>query len=95
MPRVYTRQFGNGLIEAMAWHRPHATLRQKVSVDSRKTDQEVFSSLPLGDIWSDANLVDVYIYIYLRQGSKEKVPNSWELAMMKLDRELGSRGIHV
>ena len=93
MPRVYTRQFGTGLIEAMAWHRPHATLRQKVSVDSRKTDQEVFSSLPLGDIWSDANLVDVYTY--LRRGSEEKAPNSWELAMMKLDHELGSRGSHV
>lgn len=93
VPRVYTERFGVSLLEALAWHRPQATLRQKVRVDSKKTDQEIFVSLDLGDIWPDADLFQVYAY--LRRGSKQVVPNSWETTMMNLDGELGNLGLHV
>ena len=81
------------LLEVLAWHRHQATLRQKARVDSKKTDQEIFVSLDLGDIWPDADLFQVYAY--LRPGFKQVVPSSWETTMMNLDGELGNLGLHV
>lgn len=40
-------------------------LRQKRPVDTNLSDKELFESLPLGDVWRDANLADCYRYLRL------------------------------
>ena len=42
-----------------------------------------FKALPLGDIWRDAELPEVYHY--LRHSTKPKIPASWEVAMEAFD----------
>ena len=45
-----------------------------------------FKALPLGDIWRDAELPEVYHY--LRHSTKPRIPASWEVAMEAFDMEL-------
>jgi len=71
----------------MSFHRPRPTLRQKIRIDPRKTDAQLFGELPVGDVWEDAKLVDVYKY--LRSGCYDKIPDSWHDVMAEFDRELG------
>ena len=78
LSRVYTREFGQSLVDAFAFHRPRPTLRQKPHVSPQKTDLRIFSGLDLKETWVDAALVDVYIYI--RGGTTNKVSNSWDTA---------------
>lgn len=87
--RVYTKQFGRNLIDAVSYHRVRPTLRQKVPLDPRATDVELFTQLELGDVWDDADLISVYRY--LRRSAP--VPNTWEDAMYKFDAELAARGL--
>lgn len=88
-PRAYTKQFGYNLIDAASRHRPCPTIRQKVPIDPKATDVQLFSQLDLGDVWEDADLVSVYKY--LRQGVT--VPDTWQLPLAKLDNELSLRGL--
>ena len=89
-PRIYTREFGQSLMQALKLHRPHPTLRQKKHICPRKTDLELFNELPVDDPWNDACLVDVYKY--LRGGTENMVPSTWETAMATLDSELALLG---
>lgn len=68
-------------------------MRQKKHVCPRKTDLEIFSELHVQDLWEDACLEEAYIYI--RRGTKEHVPSSWETAMASLDSELASMGYQI
>lgn len=64
-------------------------MRQKVPVDPKATDVQLFAQLELGDVWEDADIVSVYKY--LRQGVT--VPDTWQLNLAKLDHELSLRGL--
>ena len=64
-------------------------MRQKISLDPRSTDVELFSQQPLGDVWGDAELIS--IYQYLRRGAR--IPDSWDAAIAKFDNELSSHGL--
>ena len=77
------------MVEAAAQHRPSATMRQKVSLDPKSTDVQIFQNLDLRDVWADADLVSVYKY--LRQGVS--VPDTWHEAMAQLDAELTAKGL--
>ena len=90
---MYTQQFGESLIEAFKMHRPRRTLRQKVEVDPRATDVELFGGLPFNDLWEDASLLEVYSY--LRCGGKDKIPDTWVSTMNKFDEDLALLGLHV
>ena len=68
-----------------AW-RLQPTLRNKVEVSAGLTDQELFKALPLGDIWLDAELPEVYHY--LRRSTKPRIPASWEAAIEAFEMEL-------
>lgn len=46
--------------------------------------------MQLDDCWDDAKLVPVYIY--LRRGTRDHIPDSWIAAMSNMDTELVSRG---
>ena len=85
-------QFGLALRDGMNSWRLQPTLRNKVELPPGLTDQELFKALPLGDIWRDAELPDVYFY--LRCSSKPRIPASWEKAMHAFDLELGEQ-LHV
>ena len=39
-------------------------LRVRVCLDGGLTDRELFSRLPLGDRWDDANMTEVFEYLY-------------------------------
>ena len=58
-------------------------MSQKVDLDPRQTDLEIFQSLELGDLWSDAGLVETYVY--LRNSKKASIPDSWEHEFRALD----------
>jgi len=66
--------------------RPEPHLRQKKEVNLNLSDKEIFQSMPLGDVWQDANLIEVYRY--LRKFKKNVVPQSWESVFDDLDAEL-------
>ena len=70
----------------MTTWRPQPKLRQKKQIDSKMTDLEIFLDLDVGDIWSDAGLVDVYRYA--RKLKPETVPKCWQSAMEQLDSQL-------
>ena len=61
-------------------------MRQKVQVDGSKTDQELFKELPLGDLWQDAALPSVYLY--LLRGRTLVIPDAWYDTMMDLKKEM-------
>ena len=92
LPRVYSYQFGQSLMEAMKWHRPQPTMRHKVKVNPRATDLELFQNLPLHDVWEDAQLV--MVYRYLRNGHV-KIPKTWESTICELDADLVSLGFQI
>ena len=86
--RVYPVGFGEGLYDIMgSWH-PQPTLRQKKEVPQRSSDLDLFRSMRVDDLWSDAQLVDVYRY--LRTNKHLKLPDSWHDAMRDFDHELAS-----
>lgn len=66
--------------------RPEPRLRQKKEVNLNLSDKEIFQSMPLGDVWQDANLIEVYRY--LRKFKKNVVPQSWESVFDDLNAEL-------
>ena len=66
--------------------RPEPHLRQKKEVNLGLSDKEVFQSMPLGDVWEDAKLPEVYRY--LRKNKKHVIPKSWESVFDDFDAEL-------
>ena len=41
----------------------HGDLRVRVVPDRSKTDQDLFAALPIGDIWSEADLKPVFDFL--------------------------------
>ena len=70
-----------------SWH-CQPRLRQKKTVDTSKSDRELFEELPLDDVWEDAKLVDVYFY--LRASKKTRIPDTWVRVFEELDTQLAS-----
>ncbi|CAE7353547.1 unnamed protein product [Symbiodinium sp. CCMP2456] len=65
---------------------PGRTLRQKVLINTKLTDRELFERLPLGDVWSDAGLADVFMYML--QSHSLNIPDSWLDTMMDFKSQL-------
>ena len=61
-------------------------MRQKVEVDGSKSDHELFKELPLGDLWKDAGLASVCLYLI--RGRSLVIPDAWHDTMMDLKKEL-------
>ena len=63
-------------------------MRQKAHVAAGCTDRELFCSLELGDMWPDAELAELWAYLY---GNKKlSVPPSWQATMAHFNQELAS-----
>eukprot|EP00439_Symbiodinium_sp_Y106_P061660 s1281_g9.t1 len=90
LKRSYSRAFGKKILELWQQERtaeqPRLCMRQKVHIDSGMTDKEVFESLPLGDTWPDAEMVQVWAYLY--KNKKLIVPSSWQSVMDSFNSEL-------
>ena len=51
------------------------------AVDFSESDRENFEKYPTGDLWDDASLIDVVLYIWKYKGLS--IPDSWVNTMEK------------
>ena len=87
LPRTYCRGFCEklcDLYEDRGLHRPD--LRHKYPVDLGKSDKDLFAELPMGDIWIDAKLHQVWVYLFTNR--RLKVPDSWHDVIWKFHHDL-------
>ncbi|CAE7757411.1 unnamed protein product [Symbiodinium pilosum] len=86
----YSRVFGKRILELWDEERastqPRLCLRQKTQVSQDLTDRELFSSLQLGDTWPDAELVQVWCYLY--NNKNLMIPPTWQATMDAFHSEL-------
>ena len=61
-------------------------MRQKVPIAASMTDKEIFRTLPLGDTWPDAEMVELWAYLF--QNKKLMVPAGWQAIMEEFNQEL-------
>ena len=66
--RMYTPDFARNLMKAYnAWCAKPAAERGDVrvrrSVDTKRTDRELFEAMPLGDPWLESSIHEVYFYL--------------------------------
>ena len=66
--RIYTAEFGRNLQKCYdSWcalpAKDRADLRVRRSVDATKTDKELFEEYPLGDLWIESGIHEVYFYL--------------------------------
>lgn len=60
--------------------------RSKTGPSLVQSDREIFESLPLGDPWHDAQMLEVWNYLW--NHPKLEIPCSWLESMKTFDREL-------
>ena len=65
--------------------KPIPTLRQKYEM-KYDNDLQLFQSLALGDTWPDAQLRDVYLYLW--SNKKLSIPQAWKKTMIEFTQEL-------
>lgn len=87
--RSYPRGLGECLLEC--WEQLNGwkiqiDLRQKKKLDPRKTDLQLFSELPLGDPWVDAQVPGLFCYLYASQSLR--VPSEWQCEMDSMHVEM-------
>lgn len=71
-------------IHGVASRRPRLDLRQKLPINPRHTDLQIFRSLPVGDPWVDAQLPSVFLYLH----KIANVPDGWHAPMDSLREEM-------
>ena len=69
-------------------------MRQKIKLDPKMTDLQLFNSLELGDPWVDARLPS--LLLYLLKNPKLTIPDGWQKTMnqMKADMEQFVTSMH-
>lgn len=60
---------------------PRKDLRSKVPADPQRTDRELFMAMPPDDLWIDAALPEVLLY--LADNQHLEIPPSWHGCMTK------------
>ena len=86
--RHYPKGFGHALARIFQSHPLLADLRGKPEVNSRATDRELFEQQPLGDLWWDAELPQVFFY--LLQNKNLQIPDSWLSTMKNFQEEVSA-----
>ena len=87
--RAYPVRFAQKLHQLHQEHTPdaHLPLRQKDLVNANMlSDRELFSNMPLGDVWVDAHLPTLYLYLF--ENPNLKISDSWLAPMMELKDQL-------
>lgn len=86
LSRHYPKDFGVAVASLVAKQPPVADLRNKQHVDPMLTDRELFSTMPMENVWWDAKLPQ--LYWYLRQFPTLSIPESWSSAIQQFEQEL-------
>ena len=86
-PRHYPTGLGKSLhkIHTNLENTPVACLRQKYDIP-QASDVTIFTSLPMGDIWQDAKLQDVFWYLI--HNKRLQVPPLWVEPLRAFKEEL-------
>lgn len=58
-------------------------VQEKINVDPAQSDQKVFSRMPMGDTWDDAESATFFF-----NSSGTKIPDSWYSWMKEFSRDL-------
>lgn len=86
--RAYPEGLGIHLLRA--WNDfkdlPRECMRQKVTLDTKATDRELFTALEMGDIWAEAEVAQVWAYLY--RNSYLSVPDSWQTTLAEFNATL-------
>ena len=66
---AYTAIFGENLLKAYEQWRDlpsdaRGDLRGRRDVDFSLTDKEIFENLPMGDLWLDSRIHEVFLYLF-------------------------------
>ena len=89
-PRAYTKLFGKKLFRLWEDEKgsssPRLCLRQKLHIPDRATDKDLFRSTELGDPWPEAEMVQVWSYLYMNK--RLHIPDSWLSTMDDFNEEL-------
>lgn len=65
---------------------PRMCMRQKVHVDHTATDRQLFQSLEVGDVWAEAEMIQVWGYLY--RNSRLNIPSTWEETLANFNQVL-------
>ena len=90
MPRCYPAGFCEKLLECYESRGEVSTadLRHKWPVDLSKSDKDLWSEMPIGDIWLDGEVHKVWFY--LMTNKHLKIPDSWFQSVMSFHNELSA-----
>ena len=67
LPRSYPSGLGeriHQIYQAQLASPARGQMRLRVEVDGGLSDRELFESLPIGDVWDDAGMRDLFEYLY-------------------------------
>ncbi|CAL1151299.1 unnamed protein product [Cladocopium goreaui] len=68
---------------------PRGDLRVNLTPDHEKSPVQLFTQLPLGDCWRDADLLPVFEYVYKCRHTR--IPDEWQSVMSNFHKELETR----
>ena len=75
-----------GVLGSFEWVEGSIDLRQKHVLDPRKTDLQLFSEMPLGDPWVDAQVPGLFCYLYACETLR--IPDEWQTEMTAMHSEM-------
>lgn len=61
-------------------------MRNRVGVDLKSSDRQLFQKLETGDLWIDARMPEVWHYLYTSK--HVSIPLSWQHAMSTFNDEI-------
>ena len=65
---------------------PRFDLRQKRRLDPRQTDLEIFAAAVDDDPWVDAQIPNLFLYLY--RNPRLRIPAGWEAVMEQMKGEM-------
>ena len=88
LSRNFPLGFGQKLVQL--WEEsqslPRTDMRQKETINPYMTDHDLFKAMPLGDLWSDAGVVETFLYLISNKNCR--IPDGWLETMTSFREEL-------
>ena len=86
--RAYPAGLGHHLLKV--WREvkdlPRKSMREKPVVSTTATDRELFEQMEVGDVWAEAELIQVWSYLYRNRNLT--IPESWQSTMKSFNSTL-------
>lgn len=86
--RAYPAGLGHHLLKV--WHEvkdlPRKSMREKPALSTTATDRELFEQMEIGDVWAEAELIQVWSYLY--RNRHLTIPESWQSTMKSFNHML-------